>query len=348
MAGKKQNTQANLLKFRRTPSAAGTSQDGEAIEQKFLTTDTSLGNVVTMIFLRLCRRVTIDIQTEKRLAVYFALIVFGGILSDFAPIVCKALVPAFIRTGKDSILNQYFVKIGWFWTFTFTLPFIAMTSEVMSNYVSKEQAMSNSGDEPNSKNKEGTLKSYLLKLITRDTARMVVNTIVWYISVNSFVNIEKVYGSCTVTAASRDTCVKKGGSWSGFDISGHTFLLMFSTLLMLEETSIMIGWETPFGHHLNRQNQHFEKSLKIGPSKQYLSFQKLSTFIRLNFVLITLLMFIWDFMLMQTALFYHTMIQKAAAGLWAAFSWFVLYKVVYRLSFLQAIIRPPSRPFMET
>jgi hypothetical protein len=307
-----------------------------------------------MIFLRLCRGVTVDIQIEKRMAAYFAVIVMGGIFADVAPIVCRAIVPPFLRTEKDSILNQYFVKIGWFWTFSLTLPFIAMTSEVMSNYVSKEQAIKNAGDEPDHKNENQTtlekFKSLLLKIITRDTARMVFNTFVWYISVNSFVNIEKVYGSCTLSAAaaSRDTCVKKGGSWTGFDISGHTFLLMFSSLLMLEETSVMIGWETPFGLHLNKQHQHFQKNLKIGGSKQFLTFQKLSTFIRINFALITILILIWDFMLMQTALFYHTMIQKAAAGLWAAFSWFVLYKIIYRLDFLQMIIRPPSRPFMET
>ena len=357
MANKKQQTQASLMKFRRTPSAGGTSTsttEGEGSEPRFLTTDTSLTHVVTMIGLRCCRRLTVDIEREKRLLFYFCLIVFGGIVGDFAPILCKAFMP--IRTDKSSYVNQYFVKIGWFWTLVLMVPFIAMTSEVMSSFVSKEEAIKKEsgdeshdhGNENNKSSKMKKIKYIIFRLLSKDTARMIVNTIVWYVSVNSFVSIEKSVGSCSLSSVTiRETCMKKGGSWTGFDISGHTFLLMFSTLLMLEEVSVMIGWEHPFGNHLKEKNQVFTKTLRVGPNKQFVTFEKLSTFIRINFIFVTFFILVWDFMLIQTALFYHTMIQKAAAGLWAALSWFVLYKIVFRLDFLQGFIRPPSRPFME-
>lgn len=346
MAKSKSNAQANLLKFRgKSFSSSQTSGDGEAPEPKFLTTDTSLGHVVMMIVLRICRYITVDIKMEKRVLAIFAFIVMGGILCDHAQIVCRALMP--IRTAKDSILNQYFVKIGWFWTIVLTCPFIAMTSAVMSGFMTREQAISRSRN-PEPKREETTsdkVKAVLSHLLSRNMCRMIVNTLVWYFTIHGFLSIEKSWGTCTgASTSSPEVCLKSGGKWSGFDISGHTFLLLFSTLLMLEEISVMVGWE-PFGHHLNAQNQQYVKSLKIGSSRQFLLFDKWALAIRLNFILITILTVIWQFMLIQTVLFYHTMMQKAVAGLWAAVCWTLLYKFFYRIDLF---IRPPSKPYMET
>ena len=344
--------QSNLLKFRRKPPAATTSNqtsgDGEQVEPKFLTTDTSLGHVFMMIVLRICRLITVDVKMEKRLLVIFAFIMIGGILSDFAPVLCRALMP--IRTGKDSILNQYFVKIGWLWTLLLTCPFIFMTSAVMSGFMSKNEAVSRSRNPSPEKplTPYDRVKDVVSHLLSKNMCRMIVNSVVWYYTIHGFVSIEKSYGSCSgATSNSPEVCVKAGGKWTGFDISGHTFLLLFSTLLMLEEISVMVGWE-PFGHHLNAQNQQYTKSLKIGSCRQFLLFDKFALAIRVNFILITILTVIWQFMLIQTVFFYHTMIQKAIAGLWATLCWTLLYKFLYRIDFLMPFIRPPSRPYMES
>lgn len=373
---KKSQTHAGL-KFRKSvssnmasnnQSSTGTT-DAESPTSGYLTTDTSLGHVATNIILTICRKITINIRVEKRLLAYFFLVVFGGILCDFAPILNRAFMP--VRTAKTNPLNVYGVKWGWLWTLVLTLPFIVMTSIIMAAFEKKEDEVARvrqdarDGEEQQNQNDNLSEKSIqssnaavkqtnfikksikvLSTVVSRDTARMVVNTLVWYFSVNSFVSIEKATKSCSLGGdIPRDPCLKKGGSWTGFDISGHTFLLMFSTLLILEEVSIMEGWE-PFGHHLNRLNQYFQKTFRT-QSKQYKSFCILSGWIRVNFVLLTILTIIWDFMLMQTALFYHTMIQKAAAAIWATFSWFVLYHGLYRVKFLQGIIRPPTKPVVE-
>ena len=361
MGNKKQNNaQASLLKFRgKTKMTASTSSSStgekEPLEQKFLTTDTSVTHVLSMIVLRICRLVTVDVRIEKRVLILFVFIVVGGILSDFAPVVCRAIMP--IRTAKESILNQYFVKIGWFWTFILTTPFIMMTSAVMSAFVKKEDAIRRhssgmSGDDSANKNEESshvtTLKTILSHLLSKDVRRMYVNTAVWYLTIYGFVSIERSYGSCTGSSKSSafESCVRSGGKWNGFDISGHTFLLMFSILIMLEEMSVMIGWE-PFGDYLNSQNQHYNKVLQIGSMRQFIVFDKLAVAIRINFVLMTLLTLLWHFMLIQTVLFYHTMIQKAIAGIWAAATWFLLYQGIYRIDVITSLIRPPSRPYRE-
>ena len=300
-----------------------------------------------MIVLRICRYVTIEIRNEKRVLVILIFIVVGGILGDFAPVVCRALMP--IRTLKDHPLNQFGVKIGWLWTLVLTCPFVFMTSSVMSGFMLREEAISRSRNPSPVRPKTARDRLHLLltHAFSKNMARMIVNTLVWYFSISWMGSIEKSYGSCSGSSDSHEVCVKSGGKWNGFDISGHTFLLLFSTLLMLEELSIMEGWE-PFGHHLNAQNQEYVKSLKIGSSRQFLLFDKFALLIRVNFILITILTLIWQFMLIQTVLFYHTMVQKAIAGLWATLCWGLLYKFLYRTDLLTGIIGPPSKPRIES
>lgn len=49
--------------------------------------------------------------------------------------------------------------------------------------------------------------------------------------------LEKLTGKCMgATAGHRRECFDLGGKWiPGFDISGHTFILLYSILLITEE-----------------------------------------------------------------------------------------------------------------
>lgn len=373
MTGSKKSvpSSANLLNFRRRPSAnsgmvsSGSSNNVDEPSSgknfKYLTTDTSLGHVLTMIVLRICRKITIDIPLKFRFLYYFCLIIFGGILSDFAPTFCRAIMP--IRTSKGNILNVYFVKIGWGWTLLLLSPFIVMTSSIL-NIDSKSGNTCNSseGRNTNKQDKLGQvisiLKLILRKVLTKDLTRIVVCTLVWYFSVNLFVSIESVYGSCSISSnatalqpvtskfPSKNLCSKQGYIWSGFDISGHTFLLMFSILTIIEEAGIMSGWE-PFGTSLKGLQQHEQKTKKTD-HQQFVVFERYSIFIRLLFVLLTILVLIWDFMLIQTVLFYHTMIQKAIAGIWSVSIWFVCYRIMFPLPLLSFIVRAPTKPSVQS
>lgn len=37
--------------------------------------------------------------------------------------------------------------------------------------------------------------------------------------------------------------LKNGYFWNGFDISGHCFILIYSSLVMIEEAKAINGWE---------------------------------------------------------------------------------------------------------
>lgn len=345
MPPKKPNYNPNaMLKFRETYNTRrkSSAKDDDGGKPRYLTTDTSFSHVFMMIFLRACRFVTIDVKLKTRLTAYFLLIVFGGLLCDFAPVIIRAFMP--IKTGKDSVLNQYFVKIGWGWTLALMVPFVSMTADVITSSYPKDaspEELSN-GDANQATNPPLSVKDKAVNVLP-DLMRVAINTAIWYVSTSLFVTIDTATGSCVDhPGKGRVACYKAGGRWSGFDISGHTFLLMFSTLSLLSEATIMSGWE-PLGNLLSEKKQHYHKK-SLGEHRQQVAYERYSPFIRVNFVLITFICLLWDFMLMQTALYYHSMIQKAVAGLWAVGAWFVAYKVIYEIEALAPIVRSPLRP----
>ena len=48
------------------------------------------------------------------------------------------------------------------------------------------------------------------------------------------------YGYCSkaIVRTGRKACVAKGFSWNSFSISGHSFILIYCTLIIMEEGNI--------------------------------------------------------------------------------------------------------------
>lgn len=167
--------------------------------------------------------------------------------------ICSLLsLPEDYRVDKSNLLNQLFVKLGWFWTLALLTPL--MLAPVKS---SDKQAVSQE----------------ILKLAT--------STLIWYTSVNLFQYVDNV---------------------TGYDISGHTFLLIFSNLLITSE--------------LKNSRHRFEGSSDSGKTKLLQSFP-------------LVLSLLWDFMLLQTAIYYHTIVQKTIAAAWAFGSWYLMDRLFY-------------------
>lgn len=166
------------------------------------------------------------------------------------------------KIEKSNLLNQWFVKIGWFWTISLLLPLLFITIR--------------------NDDKETVFTAIL---------RLIMSTTIWYISVNLFQYIDGT---------------------TGFDISGHTFLLMFSNLIIFSELKL-VEKELGTKEGGNKQDNN------ISESQHYLTIKKA----------LLILTILWDFMLIQTALYYHTLIQKVLAASWAVGSWYVLHIFFY-------------------
>lgn len=198
------------------------------------------------------------VKQNNRIIIYCGLILICSMLS----------FPENYRVDKRNILNQYFVKIGWFWTLLMLIPLMFANIKV---------------DDRDS--------------VSRAIFRLITSTIIWYTSVNFFQILDTI---------------------TGFDISGHTFLLMFSNLFIASELQISIMASNALnggseGDKLTNSN--------VGLLKSQIQ--------SIKYALQTLTI-LWDFMLLQTALYYHTIIQKVLAAIWAIISWYLLHRLFYQ------------------
>ncbi|XP_061066141.1 acyl-coenzyme A diphosphatase FITM2 isoform X2 [Eubalaena glacialis] len=139
----------------------------------------------------------------------------GSLLKELSPL------PESYLSNKRNVLNVYFVKVAWAWTFCLLLPFITLTNYHLTG-------------------KAG--------LVLRRLSTLLVGTTIWYVGTAVFANIEHYTGSCYQSPAlegvrkehqSKRQCHGEGGFWHGFDISGHSFLLTFCALMIVEEMAVL-------------------------------------------------------------------------------------------------------------
>ncbi|XP_053308870.1 acyl-coenzyme A diphosphatase FITM2 [Spea bombifrons] len=160
-------------------------------------------------------------------AVLACMLVGGSLVKELWPL------PDTYLNNKRNVLNVYFVKLSWGWTFCLLLPFIALTNYVLSQSV---------------------------RLVLRRLSSLLVGTVVWYLCTSFFLYVEHITGSCYDSEAllelksqhsNRSDCKLNDGYWHGFDISGHCFLLPYCVLMIMEETSVI---------HDDRLERHWQKT----------------------------------------------------------------------------------------
>lgn len=275
------------------------SRDGK----KQLPKPASFSGFVVVIILFLCKRVLL-IKPETRVAVYLFTCLLGSIVGDFFPL------PRGYFARKDNLFNQWFVKLSWGWTCSLLFIFIFMTSYTYTC---------------------GNVQRVKLHL-----SRLGISTAMWFVFTKSFVYIEALTGFCTAEEfTTRSACVKNGHTWMGFDISGHTFLLAYCILLIAEESVCFDGWEK-IGHMLlgsDKDEDNLDEKLKHLSKNELAqlqdSYANYTVYIKVNFLLLTLLCILWDVMLVATILYFHSLPQKMAALVFAIGCWFSTYRAWY-------------------
>ncbi|GAB6033089.1 hypothetical protein CHUAL_012702 [Chamberlinius hualienensis] len=255
----------------------------------------TLKGMSVVLIMHLCRKYLV-MDTLRKLAFYAALLVLGSLICDFFPL------PAIFFANKRNMLNVYFAKLSWGWTLTLVGVFTALTSNV---YCCGER-----------------------RRVQRHLSRLVVGTAVWFFCTKSFVIIESLTRYCPngSTTLSQKECISK----PGFDISGHAFLLIYCSLVLHEEAKAIRGWDRI--SDLIRDEAFDEDSvLKILSESELNSlktlYEKYNHYVKGSFISITALGLLWDFMLVGTILYHHTISQKVAGGFIAIAAWFLTYKV---------------------
>ncbi|KAF5270008.1 hypothetical protein FQR65_LT05807 [Abscondita terminalis] len=257
---------------------------------------TSIKEIATLLVLHMCRK-SIFFDTNLKVALYLGSLFAVSLLADVFTI------PKCYLSTSNNIFNQYFVKLAWGWNLILLIPYLLLTTVI---YCCGQ--------------KDRILKHHFMRLI--------IATFFWWSWTTLFLFIENRYGRCSVKGEkfrTRQNCLKAGHLWNGFDISGHSFILIYGSLVLIEETKSIINWDS-IKEHI-RLEEHYrstkDSTLKTNPLRsltdvqfKYLqiNYEKLTPYIRGLFIMITVFQVLWDVMLISTMLYFHVMVEKFVGG----------------------------------
>ncbi|KEF58627.1 uncharacterized protein A1O9_06553 [Exophiala aquamarina CBS 119918] len=225
--------------------------------------------------------------------------------------------PSNYFSGKKNVFNLYFVKIGWFWT-TLAFTLLQFTTR------------------PPPAN---TQKHYM-----QATLRYVLITLSWYLTTQWFFGPALIDRSFTITGgqcepqfyneaglqetldlkfiSSGPACKVAGGTWrGGYDISGHVFMLVLSSAFLLYELyiadrhsshpSVSPQAAARLAHDLTEE----ERNAVGGWEPEWIA--RVRVWSRYLLYLVVILD-LW--MLMMTAIWFHTWLEKASGLVLAGFT----------------------------
>lgn len=275
-------------------------------------TPSSVGLVLVTMIIHVCKKWLL-FNTTHRVAIYLGVLFVVSLIADYAP------MPRTYFARTDNFINQIFVKWAWGWLLAVLVPWVALTSHIL-----------------------GCGRRYIL---LKHLARTLVATVAWSLWTWSFRVVEKHLGRCLNTRdpllQNKPSCLQAGWFWSGLDISGHAFILVYSSLILAEEASSFLGWEGISDlvmreeHTRNTSDEASARPLR-NLDKEDLAFlkkthQALTPYLRGLFVAMTLQQLLWDMMLASTILYFHSMVEKLVGGLIAVLTWYVTYHWWYKL-----------------
>ncbi|XP_041859746.1 acyl-coenzyme A diphosphatase FITM2 [Melanotaenia boesemani] len=197
------------------------------------------------------------------------------------------LVPQTYFSSSRNFLNVFFVKLSWGWTLLLLTPFLLLSNSSFSSSVS---------------------------FLSRRLSSLAVATLIWYVCTETFFYIEDATGSCYENSTfsvmktefvSKATCRQAGFHWHGFDISGHSFILAYSSLLIMEETAPMAFLRT------SNLSAH------------------LIAVLSLLYVALNLIILLWVWMFACTSVYFHDLSHKLLGTMLGLLAWYLTYRVWY-------------------
>ncbi|XP_038162549.1 fat storage-inducing transmembrane protein 2 [Cyprinodon tularosa] len=207
---------------------------------------------------------------------FLILSVLGSVLKELD------FVPESYFSSSRNFINVYFVKFSWGWTLLLLTPFLVLCG-------------------------------YSAPALGKRLLSLAVATAVWYVCTGTFFWIEDFTGSCfeskaSVLAlsefASKSACRRAGFHWRGHDISGHSFILTYASLLIMEETSPM-----------NLRTSALSEASK--------------TLLNLLYVALNLIVLTWVWMFACTSVYFHDPKDKFLGTVCGLMGWYLTYRFWY-------------------
>ncbi|KAK9877864.1 hypothetical protein WA026_020092 [Henosepilachna vigintioctopunctata] len=174
---------------------------------------TSILEIFSFMVLFLCKKI-LFVDRKLRIIYYLGCLFLISLIKD------AITIPKWYFSRSDNILNTFFVKFAWGWNLALIVPFLLLTSYI---YCCGQ--------------KNRILKYHI--------PRVFIATFFWWFWIKIFNIVEASFGRCMVKAfVSKDTCLLAGYVWNGFDISGHSFILIYGSLVLIEEANCMMQWDS--------------------------------------------------------------------------------------------------------
>ena len=244
------------------------------------------------------------------------IVIIGSLIHDFHR------PPEFYLSDKRNIFNALFAKWCLAWTLAFLTPYMGLTYLVKSKYN--------------------------LKSVSKKVLRLVVAVAIWFVVTTVLDWIENLTGECEGSDlySKKKECFREGLVWNGIDISGHSFLLAYCTLIISEEVQVVRYWtnekiypnETIHANEKNSPNKKIISGERIQTIKQIYpneTFQSKQEFVSVRCICIVLyiccclLMMLWVMLLVFTAVYFHTANSKILGIILALSAWILTYKVYF-------------------
>ncbi|KAG7471940.1 hypothetical protein MATL_G00103320 [Megalops atlanticus] len=198
------------------------------------------------------------------------------------------LIPETYFSDSKNVLNVYFVKVSWGWTLLLLFPFMALSNSYQGTW----------------------------GFVLRRLSSLVVATGIWYTCTQSFFYIEDVTGACYETKTmqvirgeffTKAECRRAGFQWHGYDISGHSFILTYSALMIAEEIAPMV--------HLR--------------SASVQSNTRTNTILDALYIALNALVALWIWMFTCTSVYFHDLSHKILGTTCGILGWYLTYRVWY-------------------
>ncbi|XP_056649068.1 acyl-coenzyme A diphosphatase FITM2 [Diorhabda sublineata] len=306
MVSKRRSIHATNLNFRPNINACNNS---EPKGTKPTSEPTSVKEILVLMVMYLCKK-SLFFDTNLKVGIYLSCLFVISLIADVL------MIPKTYLSRSDNVLNKVFVKFAWGWNLTLIVPFIILTSVTYC-----------------CGNKQKILKNHM--------PRILIATFFWWFWTSLFNFVEASLGRCAnKDFDSKILCLREGHVWNGFDLSGHSFILIYGSLFLIEETRCIVNWDAikDYIRLEEYQRQTRDSNGKPNPLRNLTdselkevktNYEKFTPYIRLLFVLVAVIQILWDVMLISTMLYYHIMIEKFLGGAFAILTWFFTYRVWY-------------------
>ena len=228
------------------------------------------------------------------------IVVLGSTLCTFE------LSPETPFSDSRNPMNVYLVKLSWGWTLICIFPTILITSFLYTGFN--------------------------FRVVLRHFTRLGIAHLIWLSVTTLFVVIDSYTGICIENEdiLERSACIKRGLYWSGFDISGHIFLLTYCIYVITEEcANIKLEiWDEYNGtlHFENRVVDKLTDRMKeILPQVHRLT----SYFIDKLEILALTEILMWMVMVIATSLYFHSFAEKILGYVFGLLAWYLTYGLLY-------------------